>query len=93
VPLRGGTPGLSSVRHARASTGSIAGGATGDVTISFSGFADTNYTALGQVEETNGELQVRGITARTASSMTVRVANRNTLMARTGTVHVLAIHD
>jgi hypothetical protein len=94
VPLRtGGTSGLSSVRHARAATGSIAGGATATVPVSFSGFADTNYTASAEVEDSNGELQVRGITARTASSVTVRVANLNTLTARTGTVHLIAIHD
>jgi hypothetical protein len=94
VPLRGGAvSGLSSVRHARESTGSIAGGATGTVTISFSGFADTSYTVAAEVEESNGDLQVRGVTARTSSSVTVRVANLNTLTSRTGTVHVLAIHD
>jgi hypothetical protein len=83
----------SDVRSARASTGSIAGGAAATVTVSFGEFADLDYTAAVTVEDGNGDLQVRSITARTTSSVSVRVANLNTLIARTGTVHVLATHD
>jgi hypothetical protein len=84
---------LSSSRAGRASTSSIAGGAAVTVTVSFATFADLDYTAAVTVEDGNGDLQVRSITARTASSVSVRVANLNTLIARTGTVHVLATHD
>jgi hypothetical protein len=94
VPLRtGGASGLGGVRHARATTGSVAGGAAVTVTVSFATFADLAYTAAVAVEDGSGDLQVRSITARTASSVSVRVANLNTLSARTGTVHVLATHD
>jgi hypothetical protein len=92
VPLRGaGTSGL--IRHARTATGSIAGGGTGTVTISFSSFADANYTATLVVEEPNGELTARAVTARTSNSVTVLMANLNALTAREGTVHLFAIHD
>jgi hypothetical protein len=83
----------SAMRHVRITTGSIAGGATASVTVSFGEFPDLDYTVVAVVEESNGDLQVRSITARTASSVTVLIANRNTLTARTGTVHVLATHD
>lgn len=56
-------------------------------------FADLNYTAAAVVQEANGELTARAITARTEDSVTVLVANLNTLTARTGTLHVIAIHD
>jgi hypothetical protein len=84
---------LSPRRAARSSTGSIAGGAAATVTVSFGEFADLDYTVAVAVEEGNGDLQVRSVTARTTSSVSARVANLNTLTSRTGTVHVLAIHD
>jgi hypothetical protein len=91
--IRGGQSAGRATRSARVSTGSIGGGAAATVTASFGEFADLDYTAVVVVEDSNGDLQVRSITARTASSVSVRVANLNSLSARTGTVHVLVTHD
>lgn len=83
-------------RGARVSTGSVAGGASVNVVVPFAApFADTNYAVSAAVEEgTAGDsLRVRKVLSRAAGSVTVLVANSDTLNARTGTVHVLAIHD
>lgn len=84
------------MRGARVSTGSVAGGASVNVTAPFAvPFVDTNYTVTAAVEEgTAGDnLRVRKVLSRATNSVTVLVANSDTLNARTGTVHVLAIHD
>lgn len=83
------------IRTARASTGSVAGGGTANVTVNFDAFADTNFTASATVDEgTAGDsLRVLKVLSRMAGSVTVLVVNQDALNARTGTVHVLAIHD
>lgn len=86
----------NAVRTGRASTGSLAGGASASIAVPFPvAFADTNYTASATVAEgTAGDsLRVLKILSQTAGSVTVLVINQDTLNARTGAVHVLAIHD
>lgn len=78
----------------RVTTGSIAGSASADVTVTWdTAFPDTNYTATVGVEEANGDLRIGCIKSRTTTQMVVRVDNRNALSARTGTLHATAIAD
>lgn len=86
---------VAQTRTARVTTGSIAGSGSANVTVNFAAFSDTNFTVSAEVEEaTAGDsLRIRKVLSRTAGSVTVLVANQDTLNARTGTVHVLAIHD
>lgn len=95
MPLRMGGGAAAQTRTARVTTGAIAGGGSANVTVNFAAFSDTNFTVSAEVEElTAGDsLRIRKVLSRTASSVTVLVANQDTLNARTGTVHILAIHD
>jgi hypothetical protein len=86
----------SGFKHARITTGSVAGGSTVLVTITWStAFADSNYTVTAQVEEATTSslsMSVVHIESKTAAAVTVRVLN-NSVGALTGTVHAIAIHD
>lgn len=85
-------PGL---RAARASTGSVAGTGQADVTVTFdSAFADTNFTVTASVveDEASESLRVRRIRSVTAGQVVVNVVN-NAIVPRSGTVHVIAVHD
>lgn len=81
----------------RVTTGAIAGGATADVTLTWTtAFADANYTVTAEVVEGTAAmntLTVRKIVSVTAAAVVVRVENQDGLNARTGTLHVIAIHD
>lgn len=82
------------VSHGRVTTGSIAGGGSGSITVTFAPvMADTNYTVAVTVENAANDLRVLVVTAKTASSVTVAVSNSDAINAATGTVHVLAVHD
>lgn len=81
---------------ARADTGNVPAGGTVDVVVGFSqDFPDLNYTVEPAVEEASAgnTLQARKIVSRAVGSVTVRVANSDALVARAGTLHVLAYHD
>lgn len=87
------------MRAVRQPTGSIAGGASADVVATFdSPFADANYTVSALAEEIGGglaaaTLEVRRVLARNAADVHLRVINHDSLNARSGLVHVIAIHD
>lgn len=90
------------IRAVRTSTGSVGLGATVDVTVTWpTAFVDDNYTALVTVEEptadiTNDNLFLRKIVSKTASGMVVSVGlvfSTTPSVARTGTLHCIAIHD
>ncbi|MBW3663582.1 MAG: hypothetical protein KY469_10825 [Actinobacteria bacterium] len=83
------------VRAVRVATGSI--GATGeaDITVTFpTAFPDTNYTATAivEIDDPGESLRVRRMRVKTADSCVVNVVN-NAITSRTGTLHVIAIHD
>lgn len=83
-------------RSARATTGSVAGGGTVDVTVTFAtAFADTAYTVQASVEQADAgdTLRVMKVVSRAAGSCVVRVVNTNATTAFTGTVHATAFHD
>lgn len=86
----------SGVKHARVTTGSISGGSTSLVTVTWAtAFADANYTVQAQVQDstsTSLSLSVVHIESISASAVTVRVLN-NAVTSLTGTLHVTAIHD
>lgn len=85
------------VQRKRVSTGSVAGGATAAVTITWDdAFADTDYTISAVIEEATAgtsTLRVHHVESRAVSECVVRVVNDEAVSARTGTVHCIAIHD
>lgn len=84
-------------RRKRVTTGSIAGNASAAVTVTWdTPFADTNYTVVCAVQEAvagTSTLRVHHIESITAAAIVVRIVNDDTLNAKTGTVHAIAIHD
>ncbi len=89
------TPQEVGVRSGRASTGSVAAGATADVVVSFaSAMPALTYTAIASVEEAGAgdNFRVLKIVSRALGSVTVRVINPSAA-ALTATVHVVAIPD
>lgn len=79
---------------ARVTTGSIAAGAFANVTVTLpTAQATTSYTATTTVEDSNGDLTIRGIVSRTTTQVVVRVQNTSALNARTGTIHLLTWSD
>lgn len=95
MPRIGVTAGSGSrVSHGRATTGSVVGGGSGSITVTFAPvMADTSYTVAVAMENSANDLRVLAVTAKTASSVTVTVSNSDAINAATGTVHVLAVHD
>jgi hypothetical protein len=83
-------------KHSRVTTGSVAGGSTALVTVTWgTAFADANYSVTASVLDatsTSLSLSVVHVESITASAVTVRVIN-NSVGALTGTVHVIAVHD
>jgi hypothetical protein len=83
-------------KHTRVTTGSIAGGSTALVTVTWTtAFADANYTVTADVIDSTTSslsLSVVHIESVTASAVTVRVLN-NAIGALTGTLNVIACHD
>lgn len=82
------------IAAASASTGTIAGGATADVTIPWpTSFGSTDYTVVvGVVEGTTSAdaLRTLRVVAKTAADITVKVINDDGLNARSGTVYAVA---
>lgn len=80
----------------RVTTGSIAGTSSAEVTVTWTqAFADTNYTVAVDVVEgtaTTDTIRILKIVSFSASQVVIRVHNDNGT-ARTGTLHLTAIHD
>jgi hypothetical protein len=89
----------ASFQTKRVGTGSIAGGGTVTVTVTWdTAFADTNYTVALATESTDSNatspaIRPDHIRSKTASAITVACTNADAVTARTGTVHAVAIHD
>jgi hypothetical protein len=86
----------SGLKHARITTGSVSGGSTALVTVTWgTAFADANYTVEASVLDattTSLSLSVVHIESISASAVTVRILN-NSVGSLTGTLHVIAMHD
>jgi len=85
------------LQHKRVTTGSIAGGARADVTLSWTtAFADTSYTVVCSVQEATAapglSLRVEHIDQVNTGSIRVSIVNDNA-GALTGTLHAIAMHD
>lgn len=91
----GDTDAPGSTQRTRVSTGSIVANATSSISVSWpvGSFIDTNYSVFATVEDSNNDLRVLNVTSKAVGSATVRVQNTNGSNARTGTLHVFAIHD
>lgn len=83
-------------KHSRVTTGSVAGLGSALVTVTWTtAFADTSYTVVASVLNSTAAtaaLKVTHVESITASAITVRVENTS-VVALTGTLHVIAIHD
>jgi hypothetical protein len=80
-------------RAARAATGTVAAGGTADITVTLDPpMPSGEYTAIATAEQGGSSegLTVLRIVSKTASQVVVRVLNRDALLARSGTVHVIA---
>jgi hypothetical protein len=78
--------------HLSTATGSVAGGATAEVTVALDRtMPDSSYTALTTVEGASGDLIASGVVTKTTTDVTVALRNLNTLTARSGTVRVLVL--
>lgn len=86
----------SGLKHIRQTTGSISGLSSGLVTVTWANaFADANYTVCASVEDSTtntASLSVYHIETISASAVAIRVQNE-AVGAKTGTLHVIAIHD
>lgn len=87
----------ATLKHARVTTGSVAGQATTTVTCTWGGgaFPNANYTVSAvALEDTAGgnTLEVLKVLNQLAASVQVLVRN-NDLGAKTGTVHAIGIGD
>lgn len=90
----GGIP-STRVRAARVSV-NVAGNGTDVLTINWApAFPDTNYTVVASIvsAETFATLRVDKIVGKSASAISVRVINGDTLQARTGDLQAIAIAD
>ncbi|MCI0402194.1 MAG: hypothetical protein L0212_01560 [Acidobacteria bacterium] len=87
----------SGFKHRRVTTGSIAAGSHGSVTVNWTtAFVDANYTVnCSVVEATAGTntLRIHHLESVAAGSVVVRVVNDDGTTAKTGTLHCTAIHD
>ena len=88
----------SGFKHARTTTGSIALSSSAAVTVTWTtAFADANYTLCGvEVVEADTDvltLHIDHVELVSASAVDVRVENRDAGAAKTGTLHVCAVHD
>ena len=85
-----------STQGVRATTGSIPGSGSATVVVPLPfAMPDLNYTVAATVEEATATdtLRVRKVVVLTTSSVSVLVANQDTLTPRTGTVHLLVLAD
>lgn len=84
-------------KHQRVTTGSIGGGGTAAVTITWATpFSNANYTVSAAVVEataTTLTLRVHHVESVTAAAVVVRIINDDAVNAKTGTLHVIATQD
>lgn len=89
-------PDSGAIKHKRVTTGSVAGGATALVTVTWgTAFADANYTVTASVVDSTAavaSMSVVHIEEVLAASVKVRVTNA-AVGAVTGQINVIALHD
>lgn len=85
---------MREMRTKRVSTGSILAGLIGNITVTWdTAFADANYTICPAVQTSGlSVLQIDSIVSFTASGCVIAVKNVS-LLANTGTIHIIALHD
>ncbi len=92
----GVTPDSGGIKHKRVTTGSVAGGATALVTVTWTTpFGDANYSVVASVVDSTAavaSLSVVHVETVTAAAVQVRVTNA-AVGAITGTIDVIALHD
>lgn len=83
------------VETKRVATGNIGAGVTSSITVTWdTAFPDTNYTVVAVIRELGtNNLEVENLAAHLASSVEVRVRNRDGINGHSGTVHAIAIAD
>ncbi len=83
------------LKHKRGvTTGSVGASSNANVTVTWgSAFADTNYTAICDVNEASSSLSRLPYTNKGTTSILVPVHNNDSGSAHTGTVECIAIHD
>ena len=90
----GVTPAATTIQRKRATTGSVAGGGTALVTVTWDEpFDDATYTAVASIVQADAvaNLRVVKIQSQTAAAIVVRVENVAAITAYTGTVHAVAV--
>jgi hypothetical protein len=85
------------MQHERITTGAIAPEDSVPITITWdTPFPDINYTVVVSVEQSDEDLltlYVDHIEVIEVGAVTVRIQNRDTLAAKTGILHAIAMHD
>ncbi len=96
MPVSGTVISTLALKSQRTTTGSISGGGTALVTVTWPApFADTNYTVVASIVDVTAavaSLSIVHVESIAASAIMVRVANA-AVGALTGTVQALALHD
>lgn len=87
----------ATLKHIRATTGSVAGSATVVITASWpTPFPNANYTVSAIVDESStgvNTLEVLKIVSQTAGNVGVVVRNNDAVIAKTGTIHAIGVGD
>lgn len=94
-PRSDGWPSSNQFRAAQVTTGSIAGGGTAAVTVTWPVPMSTDdYTAVAamlQSTASTSTLRVHHIQSQTATAIVVRIVNDDAVTAKTGTVYAVAL--
>ena len=84
-------------KHQSVSTGSIAGGASAAVTLTWAtAFANASYTPICSLVEattSTSTLRIHHIESFSATQVVVRVVNDDGAIAKTGTLYVMGVHQ
>lgn len=66
-----------------------------DITVTWpTAFVDANYTVIASIlEDSTSGLIITRVRVKTASQIVVRVQNTDALVAHTGVVHAMGVHD
>jgi len=93
---QGVTPNSGGIKHSRITTGSVVGGGSALITVTWpTPFADASYTVVATVVDptaSTSALSVVHIESQVAGSVTVRVQN-TAVGSLTGTLNLIALHD
>lgn len=94
VPTRAaGAAASQQIVEQRMSTGALAANAKTQITLTWANpFADTNYSVVASVVDSNTALSIEQIVSYTTTAVTVNIYNAASV-AVTGTLIVIAVHD